>query len=194
MNNDFNWLLDYIKETTTGLNDTGLLDKFVQAKSMILSCRDRDGSIYLFGNGGSNAIGTHISVDFANMVGMKCFNFNDPSVITAHANDYGYENSMERFVKLFCRDGDVLMFISSSGESPNIINAAKQARKQQCEIITFSAFNKDNTLSKTGDINFWTPSKIYNISESIHFVWLAWLCDFIIKDEKETMGPHGKIL
>ena len=77
--------------------------------------------------------------------------------------------------------GFQLILISSSGKSPNMINAAKAARnKKVSKIITFTGHNKDNPLSKLGDINFWINSKAYNFVENTHQVWLLTIVDLII--------------
>ena len=74
-----------------------------------------------------------------------------------------------------------MILISSSGKSPNMINACKAARnKKMSKIITFTGHDKDNPLSKLGDINFWIDSKAYNFVENIHQIWLLAINDLII--------------
>ena len=76
---------------------------------------------------------------------------------------------------------DQLILISSSGKSPNMINACKAARnKKISKIITFTGHNKDNQLSKLGDINLWIDSKAYNFVENTHQIWLLTIVDLII--------------
>ena len=78
---------------------------------------------------------------------MRCINFNESDLITCFSNDYGYENWMKEAVNFYGDKGDVIILISSSGQSKNIINAANEAKKFS-NIITFTGFKKDNPLSK----------------------------------------------
>ena len=100
---------------------------------------------------------------------------------------------MERYVKLVAGVNDVLFFISSSGESKNIIKAARAGKEKGCFIIGFTGFKKNNSLFRLSDVSFWVDSKTYNIVESVHFLWLAMLCDFLIKDD-DLIGKHGRII
>ena len=75
----------------------------------------------------------------------------------------------------------LLICISSSGESKNIINGAKFAKKMGCEIITLTGFDKKNKVRKIGHINLWLNSKNYNLIEMTHHIWLLSIVDFIAK-------------
>jgi phosphoheptose isomerase len=68
--------------------------------------------------------------------------------------------------------GDLVILISSSGSSLNIINAAKYVVLKKNKLITFSGFNKKNKLSSFGDINIWVDSKNYNVVETAHYIYL----------------------
>ena len=75
---------------------------------------------------------------------------------------------------------DILILISSSGKSKNIINACKAKKKKKIsKIITLTGNNRNNPLSKLGDINLWVDSKIYNHIENTHQTWLLSVCDLI---------------
>ena len=135
--------------------------------------------VILFGNGGSASIVSHVALDLVNICNIKSIHFNEASLITCYANDYGYENSIKQSLTKFLEIGDVVILISSSGESKNMINAAKFLKKNKNLLVTFTGFNKNNHLKKIGDINFWANSKIYNIVENIHQTWLLMLVDYI---------------
>ncbi len=77
--------------------------------------------------------------------------------------------------------GDIVVLISSSGESQNMINAAKLVKKKRIKLITFTGFSSSNKLKKLGDINFWVDSKVYNHIENIHQFWLLMLSDLAAK-------------
>ena len=83
-------------------------------------------------------------------------------------------------MEFYAESHDVLILISSSGNSPNVINAAKLANEKGINLITFTGFSKDNPLKKRGNINFWIDSKAYNVIEGIHQIWLLSICDLII--------------
>ena len=135
----------------------------------------------IFGNGGSAAIASHVSVDLTKNANIRCTNYNEADLITCFANDYGYERWIEKAVDFYADQNDVLILISSSGKSKNMINACKSAKnKKISKIITFTGHDKNNPLSKLGDINFWINSKAYNFVENTHQIWLLTICDLII--------------
>ena len=104
-------------------------------------------------------------------------------IITCYANDFKFENWIARTIKKYGEKGDLLILISSSGESSNMIKAAKSAKKKGfSKIITFTGFEKDNKLSKLGDVNFWISSKDYNKVESAHHLYLLLIVDLIKKN------------
>jgi len=98
----------------------------------------------------------------------RTFSFTDAAMITCFANDYGWEKAMEEWIKFQFMPGDLLVAISSSGESKNILNAVKTAKAMGGKVITFSGFNKDNSLGKAGDVNIVTPTRSYGIVENLH--------------------------
>ena len=95
--------------------------------------------------------------------------------------DYGYEHWVEKAVDFYGDEGDLLIVISSSGSSENMLNGVKAARNGKfCGVITLSGFTKENPLCKLGDINLWIDSKAYNFIENILQVWLLSIVDLII--------------
>jgi D-sedoheptulose 7-phosphate isomerase len=141
--------------------------------------------LLIFGNGGSAAIASHFSLDITNVNGITCQNFNDSSLITCFSNDFGYENWVSRAIKYYYRTGDLVILISSKGESKNMINAAKFIKKYKTsKLVTFTGFNNKNNLKKNGNINFWVNSKKYNQIENIHQYWLLLIVDIIAQLKK----------
>ena len=124
--------------------------------------------IMFVGNGGSAGICSHLAIDFSKNGGLRAMAFNDPSALTCLGNDLGYENVFAKQVEFHGRGGDLLVAISSSGRSPNILNAVKAARKINCKVVTFSGFTEDNNLRSVGDINFFVRSKEYGFVEVAH--------------------------
>src|SRR5689334_6871705 len=129
---------------------------------------DAGNKIIFVGNGGSAGICSHLAIDFSKNGGLRAMAFNDPSALTCLGNDLGYENVFASQVEFHGRAGDLLVAISSSGRSPNILNAVKAARAASCKIITFSGFTEDNELRSAGDVNFFVRSKEYGFVEVAH--------------------------
>tara|TARA_B110000008_G_scaffold279309_1_gene325884 strand:- start:824 stop:1351 length:528 start_codon:yes stop_codon:yes gene_type:complete len=131
------------------------------------------GKIILLGNGGSSAISSHIATDFTKASGIRAITFSDPDMLTCYSNDYGYEKWMEVALKNYSSKNDLVILVSSSGNSPNIINAAKFCKNHKIDLITFSGFSKKNKLQKYGSVNIWIDSKSYNFIEVAHLQILA---------------------
>src|SRR6267378_1531916 len=133
--------------------------------------------IFFTGNGGSNSICSHMMEDFAKMGRYPTFAFSDAALITCYANDYGYEKAMEEWLKIHFTQGDLLIAISSSGESKNILNAVAYANSVNKNAITLSGFKAGNSLSKLGKVNFHLPASNYGIVECFHQVILHVILD-----------------
>jgi D-sedoheptulose 7-phosphate isomerase len=138
--------------------------------------------IIFIGNGGSAAIASHISVDLSKNAKIRSINFNEADLITCLSNDYGHENWMKAALNIYCDKGDLVVLISSSGRSLNILNAGKWCKKNKIKFITFSGNDSDNPLKKINSegINFWVDSKAYNHIEVMHLLLLMSITDCII--------------
>ena len=158
-----------------------IVNKIVTVHDILVNAQKNNKKVMIFGNGGSAAIASHVSVDLTKNANIRSVNFNEADLITCFSNDYGYEKWVEKAINFYADNNDVLILISSIGKSQNMINATKAARnKKVSKIITFTGHEKDNPLSKLGDINFWIDSKAYNFIENIHQVWLLTICDLVI--------------
>lgn len=129
---------------------------------------DAGNKIIFIGNGGSASIASHLAIDFSKNGGLRALAFNDPSALTCLGNDLGYENVFAKQLEFHARLGDLLIAISSSGRSPNILGAVKMARNRECKVVTFSGFAEENELRRTGDINFFIRSCEYGFVEVAH--------------------------
>lgn len=133
--------------------------------------------LFFIGNGGSNSICSHMMEDFAKVAGYQTFSFSDAAMITCFANDYGFENAMQEWIKIYFSPGDLLVAVSSSGNSKNILNAVNHVRLVGGEVITLSGFRADNDLVKKGTVNFHIPVSSYGIVECYHQVLLHIILD-----------------
>ena len=169
----------YFKDQTNLLAfDEKTLNKLYNVKKFLALVKRRKKKVIIFGNGGSAAIANHFSIDLTKTSKIRCVNFNESSLLTCFSNDYGYENWVKRTIEFHADRRDLIILISSSGESKNMINACKFAlKKKYFPIITFTGFKKNNSLSKLGHINFWINSKKYNHVENTHQFLLLSLVD-----------------
>ncbi len=175
------YLNNYLNELKN-LISNNLNLKLVQKVILILKKLKKKNKIIVFGNGGSAAIANHFMTDVSKNTKIRCISLSDISLITCLVNDYGYEHLNQKYIEYYGNAGDVLIAISSSGESKNIINACKKAKKLKFKsIITLTGFKKNNTLSKMGNINFWVNSKNYNLVENTHQIYLLSTIDLLTK-------------
>lgn len=138
-------------------------------------------NLFFIGNGGSAAIACHMTADFMKNGGMNTYNLYDSAVTTCIGNDYGYEHIFSKPMELLMKQEDLVVAISSSGNSQNICNAINVAQKKGAEIITFTGFRSDNYAKQNGDINVYVPCEKYGIVESIHNLVLQQLVDMIME-------------
>ncbi len=181
------WLSDYLARYQQSIFQTGIHIQLIQLKGLLTSVRTGGKKVLIAGNGGSAAIASHCAVDLTKCAGIRCVNFNEADLITCFANDYGFERWLEKALEFYADDGDLVILISSSGKSLNIVNAAKYTRTRNLTLVTFSGFSEDNSLRKLGQLNFWVQSQSYNIIEMTHQIWLLAVCDLIV----DNPGNHA---
>ena len=161
--------------------DEKIIDQLGKVADLIKIINAKGNKVLIFGNGGSAAISSHFSVDLTKNAGVRCVNCNESDLITCFSNDYGYERWVEKAVDFYGDEGDLLIVISSSGSSKNMLNGVKAARNGNFNaVVTFTGFADENLLRQLGDINLWADSKAYNFIENIHQVWLLAIVDLII--------------
>ena len=137
--------------------------------------------IIICGNGGSSSIASHVATDISKVLKITAMTFADDNLITCYANDYGYENWTVEALKTFSNPKDLIILISSSGQSRNIVNAANYAKKNKLSLITLSGFKENNPLNKIGDIKNWVNSSSYNHVEMTHHLLLVAAIDRLSK-------------
>jgi D-sedoheptulose 7-phosphate isomerase len=138
------------------------------AVNRILDMSDSGKKLMFIGNGASAAISSHMATDFWKTNGIRAIAFNDASGLTCISNDFSYQHVFEKPIEMFADSGDMLIAISSSGQSENILRAVGAARKKNASIVTLSGFEINNPLSQLGDLNFYVPSHSYGFVEIIH--------------------------
>ena len=154
--------------------DDSLIGKSV---SLINNCKKSNGKVYIVGNGGSSSIASHVSVDFAKVADVPSDTFNNANLITYFANEYGHDNWVSEAIKAYTQKNDILILISSSGTSKNMINAASHCKENNIPLITLSGFQNNNPLSQFGDVNIHIDSNNYNYIEMSHHIILVAIVD-----------------
>lgn len=181
----------YIDELIYSLEQTGIYTEnhteygYEAGMRLLTDCFTRHkkagSQIFFIGNGGSSAIASHMTADYMKNGGMKTYSLYDNAVTTCMGNDYGYEYVFSRPLEFLGQKDDLLVAVSSSGNSPNIVNAINTANAKNMETITFTGFQKDNKARQLGTINVYVPSEKYGIVESIHNLMLQQIVDMIME-------------
>lgn len=147
---------------------------------ILLTARASGAKVLLIGNGGSAAIVSHMQNDLCKAVGVRAVVFNDAPLLTALANDEGYIHAFERCVDLWAESKDVLIAVSSSGRSENILLGVKAAKVRGATVVTLSGFAPENPLRTMGNLNFYVPSGSYGPVELSHQALAHYLTDSVV--------------
>ena len=184
-------LNDFISTYENSFIESGKINDEILRKlkflyKLSLKIKKNKKKILIFGNGGSAAISSHFSVDMTKIGQIRTVNFNESDLLTCFSNDYGYEKWIKKCIEFYSDTGDMIILVSSSGESKNMIEAVKASRKKKLKIVTFPGFKKSNKLKQLGDLNFWVNSSVYNHIENIHQYWLLLITDLVNAQRKKN--------
>lgn len=144
-------------------------------------CRRAHNKIMFIGNGASASISSHMATDYLKNGQIRAMAFNDPVLITCFGNDFGYENAFSKAVEFYADSGDVLVCISSSGKSINILRAVETAKNKGCHIVTLSGYEPNNALRQLGDLNVYVPMNQYGHVEIIHHAFCHYILDNLVR-------------
>lgn len=180
-----------------------LQNSFAAATEVITTALKNGNKLIVCGNGGSAADAEHLAGEIVGRFGfdrasLPCVSLCTPSAtFTAIANDYGYENVFRRQVQGFAKPGDVLIGISTSGNSPNVVEAFRIAPELNLKTIAMTGI-KDSKLSEIADITLRSPSDKTPRIQEIHGIIVHSLCratEEILFPEKAAISlPAGKII
>lgn len=144
-----------------------------------IELRDNNRVVYLIGNGASASMASHLAADLAKNGELHTQVFTDIALITAVANDISFEQVFSEPLRNRMHPGDMLVAISSSGNSPNIIAAAETATQLGGTVVTLSAMASTNNLRKLGALNFYLPAQTYGLAETCHAAILHYWMDCV---------------
>jgi D-sedoheptulose 7-phosphate isomerase len=152
-----------------------------KAIELLLQVKSTSRKAMVIGNGGSAAIASHTQNDLCKAVGLRAVGMYEVPLLTALSNDYSYEDVFEREIEFWADKGDLLIAISSSGRSENILRAVRTALQHECSVITLSGFQADNPLRRMGHLNFYVPAETYGYVETAHAVLTHLFTDYAMQ-------------
>ncbi len=142
--------------------------------------------VVLIGNGGSAAVASHHAIEFLKNGGIRATALNDSAALTCLSNDFGYANVFSEQLKVLGVPDDLLIAISSSGQSVNILKAVETARANGMKVATLSGFQPDNLLRGRGDVNFYVNSNQYGFVEVAHHALIQAILDIYVFPRRPT--------
>jgi D-sedoheptulose 7-phosphate isomerase len=158
---------------------------FNRWRKLTLDLRDRRGTVYLIGNGASASMASHFAADLAKNARLSTQVFSDLSLLTAISNDMGYDHVFAEPLRRRGQKIDMLVAISSSGKSPNILSAVEIARELGITVVTLSGMSPTNPLQSRGALNLYVPADSYSMAESCHAAALHWWIDLVQMENYE---------
>ena len=185
--NNLNSLISSVRVTDKDGIKLDFYEGIENTVGLIISQADSGHKLMFIGNGASASISSHMSTDFLKNGKIRAISFNDSSLLTCISNDYGYEHVFEKPIEMIADKGDILIAISSSGRSENILLGIKSARSKGCKVITLSGFEDNNPLSSLGNYNFHVASHSYGPVEIIHHSICHCILDTILKSKEKNI-------
>jgi D-sedoheptulose 7-phosphate isomerase len=162
-------------------------EAIAQAARLMIDCFRAKGHVYSCGNGGSMCDAMHFAEELSgryrdNRAGLGAMAMGDGAHITCTGNDFGYEAIFSRFVEAQGRSGDVLVGISTSGKSPNVIKAAEAARALGMKVVTLTG-KPESALGRLADVDICTPGGRYaDRVQELHIKVIHTLIELIERD------------
>jgi D-sedoheptulose 7-phosphate isomerase len=171
-----NFFKNYFIEVTNILNKLNIED-IEKLDKAITAVKKKKSKILVFGNGANISLASHFATDMTKNGKITTSSFNDGNLITCFSNDYGFENWIQNTIKYYSSKNDLIILLSASGTSKNIIKAAKYCYKNKFRCVSIYGFNKKNNLSKYCGLNIWIDAKSYNLIEIAQAVILLSIVD-----------------
>jgi len=180
-------LLDGLSFTYRDGTEVGQDAGFDEWVDVTLRLRERRQTVYMVGNGASASMASHFAADLAKNGRLHTQVFSDLSLITAISNDMGYDHVFAEPLRRRGQRGDLLVAISSSGRSPNILAAVDVADELEISVVTLTAKDAANPLRKRGDLNLYVAAETYGLAETAHAAALHWWMDLIQLQDGELL-------
>lgn len=156
------------------------------AERQLQKIKARQGSVFVLGNGGSAAIAAHCQVDLINMLGVRAVSLQDSALLTCFSNDFGYEQAYALLLQKLAQPGDLLIVISSSGGSENLVQAIQTMEALGGAVLSLTGFEEENSVRRLtmemGGLSLWIPATHYGQVETAHQLILHTLVDGVNDD------------
>ena len=169
---------DYLNKFKTVIDSLDLSN--VESIKNIIKSKKKE-NIHIFGNGAGASIASHFANDLTNSANFKVYSYDNSAQITCLANDYKYSNWVKKIIEHYVNKKDLVIFISASGESKNMIQGAKLCIKKKYKFITITGFNQKNSLNSLSKYSCWINSKSYNYVELVQLFILLSIVDNLNK-------------
>jgi len=178
--NDKKFLDDYYLRYQRILFDSRDDHSILKLRNAIYETYLRKGKLIFIGNGASASLASHAATDFTKQAKIPSIAFNDHNLITALSNDYGYHSWAAKAIEFYSAPNDMIIFISVSGESKNLIEAINYANQRSITTASLTGSNRTNSVREKSEYSLWVNSKAYNIVESIHTIWITLIIDLFV--------------
>ena len=176
----------YLSETLFKWDDREVdsSEFFEKLIALTKKTKQKEAKIFFYGNGASFAFADHMALDWSKNGKIKSLSLSSMSLASALANDYSYEEALVEHFKIFGANQDIIVTISSSGNSPNIQKLTEYANKNSIELISFSGLKKDNHSFNNSAKSLFFPAKTYGMVECAHQLFLhMWLDKYMEVEE-----------
>lgn len=141
---------------------------FTRWEDLCAGVREQEGVVFFVGNGASSSMCSHFALDVGKNARFRTQMFSDAALLTALGNDLCFEQIFVEPLQRNARPGDMLVAVSSSGNSPNIVAAATAARQAGLRVVTLTGMSPANRMRGLGDLNFWVDANAYGMVETAH--------------------------
>jgi D-sedoheptulose 7-phosphate isomerase len=151
---------------------------FKEIKDIMIRLRESKSKIYFFGNGASAAFANHMALDFSKNGKILSRSLSDSALLTALSNDYTFEGAMVEYLKIEgVTKNDLIISISSSGNSPNVVNVLNFCKENNIKSLALSGLKENNKSTQLANYSIYVPMKTYGMVECIHQVFLHSILD-----------------
>ena len=164
----FSRILDAVQVTNEKHQICDVETQIIDLQDNLMQVLKNKNNVYIVGNGGSAGVAALAGTDFFNVAKIRATTLNESSLLTCLANDYGYEKAIAIMLEQLLNPRDIVIVISSSGNSMNMRNAAAIAGERGAYVLTLTGFIHDNPLRKLGHMNIWIDSDDYGLVEIGH--------------------------
>ena len=182
-----NYQSNYIDSINKGLIDSKYFVQnteqsinlfFDSINDMLLNLKENNNRIFFFGNGASAAFANHMALDFSKNGKISSKSLSDSALITALSNDYSFDEAMVEYLKIEnVESNDLVVTISSSGNSPNILNVLNFCKNKNLTTLAFSGLERENKSILLSSYSIYVPMKTYGMVECIHQIFLHLILD-----------------